>query len=77
MARKPAKAARNEPVLVDVLYEDGARSSNRKVPAELFDSAEGDDAVRAFLEAQDRDIAELSGRPRGPIKSVSRAAGRR
>jgi hypothetical protein len=37
---------------------------------------EGDAPARAVIEAQDREIAERSGRARSPIKSISRAAPR-
>ena len=60
-------------VMFNVLYEDGTRSSNRKVPASDIGGLEGDEPALSIIEAQDRDIAEKSGRPRGPIKSVERA----
>lgn len=60
-------------VMFNVLYEDGTRSSNRKVPALEIGGLEGDEPALAIIEAQDREIAEKSGRPRGPIKSVERA----
>jgi len=59
-------------VLDTVIDEDGTRSSNRKVARELVNGLEGDAAVRASIEAQDRDIAETSGMPRGPIKRIER-----
>ncbi len=60
-------------ILYDILYQDGARTSNRKVPTAEIDSYNNDDSVRAFIEAQDRKIAEMSGNPRGPIKSITRS----
>ena len=60
-------------VMFNVLYEDGTRSSNRKVPALDVTGLQGDEPALAIIEAQDRDIAEKSGRARGPIKSVERA----
>lgn len=60
-------------VLFDVLYEDGLRSSNRKVPASELDGIDGDAAAKTCIEAQDRKIAESSGKPRAPIKSISRS----
>ena len=60
-------------VLFDVVYQDGARSSNRKVPGAELGGLDGDAPARAFIEAQDRRIAELSGSPRGPIKSITRS----
>lgn len=61
-------------VLYDIFYEDGARTSNRKVPNAEIDTYAVEDSVRAFIEAQDRKIAEMSGNPRGPIKSISKSA---
>ncbi len=52
----------------DVIYQDGTLSSNRK--------DEKDETAKALIEAQDRKIAALSGRPRGPIKSLSRTPNR-
>ncbi|HZP09534.1 hypothetical protein [Methyloceanibacter sp.] len=60
-------------VLFDVIYEDGSRSSNRKVPATELGGLNGDAPARAFVELQDRKIGEMSGRPRGRIKSISRS----
>ena len=70
--RKPT--ARAETVLFNVIYEDGSQTSNRKVPGSELGGLEGDEPARAIIEAQDRDIAERSGRPRGRIKSLERAA---
>lgn len=61
-------------VLYDIFYEDGARTSNRKVPNAEVDSYNVENSVRAYIEAQDRKIAEMSNNPRGPIKSISRSA---
>ncbi|MFO1062076.1 MAG: hypothetical protein U1E53_34535 [Dongiaceae bacterium] len=74
MARK--KPAPAELISFDVVYEDGAQSSNRRVPSDIDGGLEDLAAVKAFLAAQDRKLAELSGRPRGTIKSVKRSAGR-
>jgi hypothetical protein len=60
-------------VFFDVLYEDGARSSNRKVPSSELGGFDGDAPAKPYIEAQDRTIAEISGRPRGVIKSVVRS----
>ncbi|HYG84656.1 MAG TPA: hypothetical protein VD978_00190 [Azospirillum sp.] len=74
MAKKK-QPADNGFVLFDVLYQDGARTSNRKVPSSLVGGLDGDDPIRGFIEEQDRKIAEMSGNPRGPIKSITRSAG--
>ncbi|HUK07085.1 MAG TPA: hypothetical protein VLX09_04380 [Stellaceae bacterium] len=60
-------------VLFDVIYEDGTRSSNRKIDAAELDALDIDASARAIIEAQDRKIARLSGRWRGPIKSLTRS----
>jgi hypothetical protein len=72
MARKPG--SRSEFVLFDVVYEDGAKRSHRKVPKEILGGLDGDAPARAVLEAQDREIAERSGRISSPIKFVKRSA---
>ena len=60
-------------VMFDVVYEDGTRSSNRKVAATLLGGLDGDEPARAMIEAQDREIAAASGRPRSDVKSIVRS----
>ena len=76
MARKKP-TSRVEMVSFDVLYEDGTRSSNRRISSDLLDGLDGDAPAKAILEAQDREIAERSGMPRAAIKSVSRSGAKR
>lgn len=76
MGKQKKKPQVGGSVMFDVLYQDGTRSSHRKVPSELVDGLDGDAAAKAAIEAQDREIAERSGRPRGPIKTISRSATR-
>ena len=71
MPRKPG--LNSEFVMFDVIYEDGTQSSNRKVPATELGGLDGDAPARAFVEIQDRKIGEVSGRPRGRIKSIVRS----
>ena len=71
MAKKPNP--KPEMVTFDVVYEDGTQLSNRRVPGNLLAMLDKDDQIRAFIEAQDREIAERSGRPRGPIKTIERS----
>jgi hypothetical protein len=80
---KPTKSKLKKPkinpnathILFDVIYQDGSQTSNRRVPMSAFNQFDDEeDIARAHIEAQDRDIAEKSGRPRGPIKSISRSA---
>jgi hypothetical protein len=75
MARNKPKV-RTEFLLFNVLYEDGTLTSNRKVPSTLLGGLEGDAPSRDFIEAQDREIAERSGRIRSRIKSITRAGQR-
>ena len=75
MARK--KPINTEFATFDVVYQDGTLSSNRKIPnAELEGFDEEDATAKAIIEAQDRKIAALSGRSRGPIKTLSRTPNR-
>ena len=63
-------------MLFDVVYEDGTLSSNRKIAVAELDAFDADASARSIIEAQDRRIAEMSGRVRGPIKSIGRSAAR-
>ena len=76
MSRRPGSRRVDEFVLFDVLYEDGTQNSNRKVPASELGGIEGEEAAKPYIEEQDRKIAEMSGKPRGPIKSVKRTSRR-
>lgn len=76
--RKPDKVARkksaqSEYILFDIVYEDGSRSSNRRVPRAEVEGLDGDGPARFLIEAQDRKIAEVSGRLRGSIKTIVRS----
>jgi hypothetical protein len=64
----------NSFVAFDVLYVDGTRSSNRRVPLTALTGLDGDAPAKAIIEAQDREIGLASGRPRPGIKAVSRSA---
>ena len=59
--------------LFDVVYEDGTQRSNRKVPNAILGGLSGDEPAREIIEEQDQAIAERSGTPRAPIKSIRRA----
>ncbi len=59
--------------LFDVVYQDGSQTSNRKVPTVELAGPEGDGAAKAFIESQDRKIAEASGYSRGVIKTIVRS----
>jgi hypothetical protein len=68
MARKPT--AKVEVLTFNVMYEDGTQLSNRRIPGAAINQFDRDNSIRAFFEAQDAEIAERSGRPRGPIKDI-------
>jgi hypothetical protein len=73
MARKPGTRTAGDFVLFDVEYEDGTQRSNRRVPAAALGGLDGDEPAKTIIAEQDAEIAEKSGHPRGPIKSVRRA----
>jgi hypothetical protein len=72
MARRSTVRRVEEFILFDVLYEDGTRTSNRKIPGSELVDIDADLVAKTYIEAQDRQIAEISGKPRAPIKSLTR-----
>ena len=75
MPRRPGQ--NSEFVMFDVVYEDGTRRSNRKVPRTLTGGIDGDKRAHGFLIEQDRDIAEKSGKPAAKIKSITRSGAKK
>jgi hypothetical protein len=73
MARRPGARRIEEFVFFNVIYEDGTQTSNRKVPSSELDGTDGDLRAKPYIEEQDQKIAEMSGKPRGAVKSVTRA----
>jgi hypothetical protein len=72
MARsKPT--ARIEYAYFDVYYEDGSRTSNRKVLAAEVSGLDGDGPAMDLFTAQDKDIEHRSGRPKPKIVKVERS----
>ena len=71
MAKKPT--SRSEFVLFDVIYEDGSQRSNRKVPGDLLGGLDKDEPAKTYIMEQDQAIAEKSGQPPLPIKSLRRS----
>ena len=73
MAKKEKK---QEPVFVqfDVTYEDGSKSSRRKINVAGLDKDEIESHAKTEIMGQDRKIAEVSGKPRGNIKELARSA---
>ena len=73
MTRKKSKPVENGYALFDVLYEDGSRTSNRRVPRSILGGLDEDEPARKAIEEQDNAIAEKAGRPRIPIKKIMRS----
>ncbi len=73
MAKKKTKVD-DSTIMFDVVYEDGTKSSRRRVAAAELDAHDDSDAAaKTILMAQDQKIAQMSGNPRGPIKSITRS----
>lgn len=70
-------ASKSNFVLFDVIYEDGSRRSNRKVPAEILGGLDGDEPARKVIQEQDNEIAKASGKPALPISQILRAGGKK
>ena len=74
-----AKRARQLPqdrgsVLFDVVFEDGSRASNRRVPMEILSGLDGDQPARDLIDKQEAEIAEKARRAPRVIQSLTRAA---
>ena len=52
MARRPAVRRIEEFILFDILYEDGTRSSNRKVPGSELGGIDGDLPAKTYAFSQ-------------------------
>ena len=72
MGKRSAGRRVEEFILFDVLYEDGTRTSNHKVPGSGLGGFEGDVPAKTYIEAQDRQIAEICGKPRARVKDLTR-----
>lgn len=73
MARKKSKPLDAEFVMFDVVYVDGSRRSNRRVPSAVLGGLDGDEPAREAIMEQDRAIAEKSGMPPLEIASIERS----
>ncbi len=73
MAKKEKK---QEPVFVqfDVTYEDGSKSSRRKINVAGLEKSEFEAFAKTEIMTQDRKISEMSGKIRGNIKELARSA---
>jgi hypothetical protein len=73
MAKKKQKIEENF-VMFDVIYEDGTRSSRRKVNAGSLMRHEIEAFALTEIMNQDRVISEKSGKSRGQVKSITKSA---
>lgn len=71
--RTKSKALDTEFTMFDVLYEDGSRTSNRRVPTALLGGLDGDEPARTAIAEQDQAISEKSGKPPLAIAKLSRS----
>lgn len=61
-------------VLFDIVFEDGSRASNRRIPMELLGGLDGDEPAHDFIAQQEAEIAEKANRPPRVIQSLTRSA---
>ena len=61
-------------VLFDVVFEDGSRASNRRLPMEILGGLEGDQPARDLIKEQEAEIAQKADRPPRAVQSLMRAA---
>ena len=59
-------------VLFDVVFEDGSRASNRRVPMEILGGLDGDQPARELIEQQEAEIAEKADRAPRAIQTLMR-----
>jgi hypothetical protein len=69
MAKKQKKIE-DSFVFFDVIYEDGTKSSRRKINAAGLDKDEVEAFALTEIMNQDRRIAEMSGKSRGDVKTL-------
>ena len=73
MAKRREKIEDNF-VFFDVTYEDGSKSSRRKINAPGLKKDEVEAFALTEIMNQDRKIADLGGRNRGAVKGIERSA---
>ena len=60
-------------VMFDVIYEDGRKSSRRRVAAAELPDMDTDAHAKTIIMTQDRAIAAMSGQERGAIRSITKS----
>ncbi len=73
MAKKKTKVEENF-IFFDVTYEDGTKSSRRKINAGGLMKDEIEAFALTEIMTQDRKIAEMSGKSRGAVKEIVKSA---
>jgi hypothetical protein len=73
MAKKQKKIE-DSFVFFDVIYEDGSKSSRRKINAAGLDKSEIETFAMTEIMNQDRRISEMSGKSRGQVKTLVKSA---
>lgn len=71
--RAKPKAPDSEFTMFNVVYEDGSRTSNRRVPTALLGGLDGDEPARAAILEQGQAIAERSGERPLAIATLARS----
>jgi hypothetical protein len=74
MAKKKNPKIEDNILMYDVVYEDGSKSSRRKVNAAGLMREEIEAFALTEIMSQDRKIAEMSGKSRGQVKSITKSA---
>ena len=73
MAKKQKKIE-DSFVFFDVTYEDGTRSSRRKINAAGLEKSEIEAFALTEIMTQDRKIADMGGKNRGQVKEMVKSA---
>ncbi len=73
MAKKQKKIE-DSFVFYDVIYEDGTKSSRRKINAAGVDASDVETFAMTEIMNQDRRISEMSGKSRGQVKTLVKSA---
>jgi hypothetical protein len=73
MAKKQKKIE-DSFVFFDVIYEDGTKSSRRKINAAGVDASDVETFAMTEIMNQDRRISEMSGKSRGQVKTLVKSA---
>lgn len=73
MAKKQKKIE-DSFVFFDVIYEDGTKSSRRKINAAGVDPSDVESFAMTEIMNQDRRISEMSGKSRGQVKTLVKSS---